>query len=142
MTAFIVKQAAQKKTVEGQHGPMQVIDLVLQEYGVAETTAAEWFTKAVTPLPTPGSQLEGEITPSQYGLRFKKAPAGGFTAGRGGRSPEESRRIVRQHSQHMAIRWVEFKQLRGELPGELTTPDGFRQLIDWFHKDAMEGGQS
>jgi hypothetical protein len=140
MTAFTVTQAAQKKTLDGKHGPMQVISLALQEYG-AEPVTAEWFTKAETPIPQPGSKLEGDVSPSEYGLKFKKAQAGGFNGGGPrGRSPEESRRIVRQHSEHMAILYVEFAHLRGTLPEGFKLGD-LTPIIDFFHKDAMEGGQ-
>lgn len=140
MPTFTVKQATQKKTVEGQHGQMQVIDLVLQEYGVAETTGAEWFTKASTPLPQPGSTLEGEISPSQYGMKFRKAQQGAGGGGfRAGRSPEESRRIVRQHSQSRALQYVEFAHTRGTLPEDFKLAD-LTPIIDFFHQDAMESG--
>lgn len=122
------------------YGPMQSIRLVLQEYGQAETTGAEWYTKAATALPTVGSMIEGDIKPGQYGPQFKRAQQAGGGGRGGGRSPEESRRIVRQHSQHMALKYAAMRLEDGDLPPHF----GFEQLkaaIDWFHKDAMEGGQ-
>lgn len=78
MTAFTVKAASKKKDVDGKHGPMQVIALTFDD-----GTQAEWFTKASTPVPAPGSTLDGELEDGQYGKKFKKAFAGGG-GGRGG----------------------------------------------------------
>lgn len=104
MPNYVVQSAIQKKTLDGKHGPMQVISLVLQEYGQSTSVNAEWFTKASTPLPEAGSQLEGEVKPGQYGNDFKKA-ATGFGGGGGGRSkpPEERRSIAMQHAQKCAV---------------------------------------
>jgi hypothetical protein len=136
---FTVKSASQKSTKQTEYGPMQSIDLVLQEYGTVEEIGAEWYTKATTPLPQPGSQLEGEIQPSQYGRKFKKA-ASGFGGGRagGGRSPEESRRIVRQHSQSRALQYVEFAHQRGTLPDDFKLAD-LTPIIDFFFRDVWGG---
>jgi hypothetical protein len=143
MATFTVQQASQKKTLDGKHGPMQVIALILQEYGIAETTAAEWYTRADTALPQPGSTLEGELSPSEYGLKFKKAqPAGGFGGGRGGRSPEETRSIVRQHSQMVALQYAAIRQAQGKLPPEDFTLEKLAIIISWFDRDALEGWKS
>lgn len=46
---------------------------------------------------------------------------------------DRDRRIVRQHSQEMAIRWqaVVFKEM-----GDLPTLDDLKKTIDWFDQDA------
>lgn len=136
MPAFTVKEATQKSTKQTDYGQMQSIELVLQEYGVAETTKAEWYTKGTTPLPQPGSQLEGELHPSQYGLKFKKTPVGGPPRA-GGRSPEETRQIVRQHSQMVALQYATLRHAQGKLQ-DFTWND-FKKIIDAFDRDALEG---
>lgn len=136
MPTFTVKQASHKKDVPGKHGPMKV--LTLQLSGPEGDQTAEWFTKHDTALPEPGSSIEGTVEPSEYGLKFKKA-AGQFGGGFRGRSPEENRRIVRQHSQDMGIRWAELAHARGKLPEDFKVAD-LLKLVDVFHKDAMEGG--
>jgi hypothetical protein len=126
MPTYTVTAATKKKDVQGQHGPMQVIALMLEGHA----PLVEWFTKADTPLPTPGSTIEGEVSQGEYGLKFKKTPAGGFRPG--GRSPEDSKQIVRQHSQEMALRYCALKGAKPDM-GEL------RKVIDWFQRDAEEG---
>lgn len=139
MPTYIVKNALKTgdKPDKG-YGPMQTIALTLQEYGQAEEIAAEWYTKATNAVPALGSQLEGDVEPSQYGNKFKKAKAGGF-GGRGGRSPEESKSITRQHSQHMALLYVQLRHAQGKLPDGFGLNDDLRKIIDWFDTDAHSG---
>jgi hypothetical protein len=62
------------------YGPKQVINLSLKN-SAGEVKQAEWFTNASTSVPQPGTQLVGEISNTQYGLRFKKvasAASGNF----------------------------------------------------------------
>jgi hypothetical protein len=138
MAQYVVKSAVQKSTKETEYGPMQTIALVLTEYGKDEDIAAEWYTKATTPIPQAGTRLEGEVTQSSYGPKFKKAQAG-FGAGGGfrGRSPEETRQIVRQHSQHMALLYVQAKAAVGALPADFK-PSDLTKIVDWFDADALE----
>lgn len=139
---YTVKGAALKKdNIQSQHGVFKTLTLLLATEGQAEPVAAEWYTKQETPVPAEGSTLEGEITVDpQWGPKFKKAQQGGFGGGGfRGRSPEENRRIVRQHSQEMAIRWAELAHARGKLPEDFKTDD-LLKLVDVFHRDAMEGG--
>lgn len=98
-----------------------------------------WNRKPGTEGPKPGEQLTGELVPNgSFGLRFKKAQA----QQGGGRSPEQQKQIVRQHSQEMAIRFASatnsFRDLdlgnRNEVGAVLN--EGLRPLIDWFEKDA------
>lgn len=142
MTSFTVKSAVKTgdKPDKG-YGPMQSIQLVLQEYGTTTDLGAEWYTKATTAVPTAGAVIEGTIEPSQYGPKFKKAQAGGTYqggGGRGGRSPEETKSIVRQHSQHMALLYTKIKADLGQLPESWGMAE-VRTIIDWFDADATDG---
>src|SRR4051812_39660882 len=102
---YTVVSARHKKTVDGQHGPLQIIALILQDTN--GPVDAEWATKPETPVPTEGQQLEGTLESGPYGLKFKRTPAASFGVGGGGGGwrddPERERRIVRQHSEHMAL---------------------------------------
>lgn len=106
MTAYTVVSAAKKKDVDGRHGPMQVIALTLRNDAGMEK-AVEWFTKATTPLPTPGAKLDGEVTKDeQYGtFKFKKAQQQNGYQGGGGRprDPQERKSIQAQASQKVAV---------------------------------------
>lgn len=132
MPSFTVKEAAHKKHVDGKYGPMQVIGLYLEGHG-----SAEWFTKADTPIPAAGTVLEGELETGEYGQKFKKAPpAGGFGGGGGSwkpRDPAETRSIVRQHSQHMALLWAQL-----DPTPTVRTLEDLKYIIDWFDAD-VEG---
>jgi hypothetical protein len=135
---FKVVSASKKKDVQGKHGPMQVINLVLEDAEGRKN--AEWFTKAETQLPQPGSTLDGTLESGEYGLKFKKAQGAGFGGGGGGkgRSPEENARIVRQHSQEMALRYAVAKASAGQLPDDFK-PKDLLLIIDWFDRDAWSG---
>jgi hypothetical protein len=130
MPTYAVTAAEEKKRVDGKYGPMVVFNLRLKGPDGIEHTA-EWFTKATTPLPAPGTSLEGDLEDGQYGKSFKKAkPANGF----GGREPRDSGRIERQHSQEMALRAISTLKLT-----EYDSRDGYRRIIkewtDWFVAD-------
>lgn len=138
MPEFQVLSASKKKDVQGKNGPMQVINLRLQDG--QETKNAEWFTKATTAIPQAGQKLEGDLEfDSQYNSwKFKKAQ-GGFGGGGGAkRPPEENARIVRQHSQEMALRYAVAKAAAGQLPDNFK-PNDMVAIIDWFDRDAWDG---
>lgn len=111
--------------------------------------------KPTTPAPQAGQTLFGTVTEGQYGLKFKKeqqqpgaSKQGGFTPvaqslptfekgsePKGGDAPdqayweERNRRIQRQHSQEMALRYL---ALTGK---KLTSPEQVVDAIDFFEKD-------
>lgn len=140
MPIYTVVAAAQKKTVEGQNGPMQVINLTLDD-GSGQPIAAEWFTKASTNVPAAGERLEGDITNDpQWGNKFKRAQRGGFGGGGGGwrDDPKVQASILRQHSQHMALQLLAIAFDR-EI---IAAPDDGAALFqllsataDWFDRD-------
>lgn len=136
MPEFTVTAALKKKdTPDKGYGAGQVIGLELLDAGGKQFAPAEWFTKATTQVPVVGSKVEFESP--EWDDKFKvwkvKKPKGNFGgAGRGGRSPEESRQIVRQHSQHMALKYYE---VRGE--GVPSTFNALEQMVDWFYQDAL-----
>lgn len=135
MSTYTVTQARKAKDVEGQHGPMQVIELVLQDETGSKT--AEWYTKAATPLPQVGSQVEGTIEQGQYGLKFKKA----FNPAGRPEDPKRSARIQRMHAQEMGLRYLQAKASAGQL-SKFPTLDELRVVIEWFDADTTADGRA
>jgi hypothetical protein len=133
MPTFTVKNAIKTSDKPDKgYGPMQEIALVLQgDDPSAPEVSASWYTSIKTDVPQAGARLEGDVELTQYGTKFKKAKGAGF-AGGGGRSPEDRKSIVRQHSQEMALRYCTLKGAKPDM-GEL------RKVIDWFQRDAEEG---
>jgi hypothetical protein len=120
------------------YGPKQIINLSLK--GPDGTVKqAEWFTKASTSVPQPGVQLVGEITSSQYGLRFKKVASAASGFGPRPEDPQRQKRIVRQHSQEMAVRTLTlFNHLDILDASQMGTRELFdliKKTTDWFEKD-------
>jgi hypothetical protein len=81
-------------------------------------------------------KLEGKIKPNAPDFKCKdtncgwvKWPSKPKTNGYG-KTPEEQKSIVRQHSQEMALRYAGLKGKKDIKPAELI------KLVDWFQKDA------
>jgi hypothetical protein len=102
--------------------------------GTTTTANVELFQKKDSIPPEVGKSYENwSLEQSQYGMKIKKA--GGFGgAGPRQRDPKESARIVRQHSQEMAIHWTALAHSRGMLPEAFKLPD-LEQIVDWFQRD-------
>ena len=130
MSEYIVAEAGVTKSGLGTNGDMKEITLRFQD-GVQAT----WFCKQDTAVPAPGTSVQGEIEDSQWGKKFKKARSGGFGGGGfgGGKmDPAREQKIVRQHSQEMALRYVAAK----DVPLNNGIED-LTKIIDWFQKDAL-----
>lgn len=96
-----------------------------------------------------GQSYFGTITENQYGKMFKKEkPQQGSTTTAGGanhrdwkpeseRDPERSARILRQHSQEMALRWIHETKLGGEGMRLEELPE----IVNWFDADVNKAGQ-
>ena len=99
-----------------------------------------------TDAPTVGQVIDGALEESANGnfppkLRKARQGGGGFGGPRP-EDPERAKRIVRQHSQEMAIRFaaasgalVEIDLRDRETVGAIVN-EQLRPLIDWFEKDA------
>ena len=94
--------------------------------------------------PKPGEQIAGEFEQRDVGgrtlwkLKPDKKPFGG--GGGGGfrpEDPERSRRILRQHSQHMAILWL---QAAGMIQSGQATLEALFSLADEFDRDVETAG--
>lgn len=84
---------------------------------------------------TVGTKLEGTLEKDQRGngMKFVRAQMGG--GGGRPRDPRESARIMRQHSQEMALRYAAIRATQGLLPNEFAFDD-LRKIINWFDTDA------
>jgi len=77
--------------------------------------------------------------------RFAAKDGGGRSGG--GKSPDQQRSIVRQHSQEMAIRFIAHTKGFDDLDPTSNADVGFvlnnvvKRLTDWFAKDAMSAPQ-
>jgi hypothetical protein len=94
----------------------------------------------------PGNELKVgdvlEATSEDDGRGGLKLKVQNNFAGGGGPRPEDpkrSARILRQHSQQMAIEWVALALSRGKLPEDFTLAKLWA-LVDAFDKDACEAG--
>lgn len=126
MPSYKVQDIEKVKEMEFKGEPATILQLTLEEPS-GDTTQAEMFTTARTTLPEVGGVVEGTIESSQYGLKFKpvrKGGSGGFQ-----KSPEQEKRIVRQHSQEQAIRVM-------AILGRVLDEESFVNLIQWFVDDA------
>jgi hypothetical protein len=116
---------------ESKGGPAKVYDLTLEDAD-GESRHAELFATARTPLPEVGQKIRGEIDASDTRWAPKWVAEGSRRPGQAraamGRSPEESKRIVRQHSQSMA---VQICAILGHVPDEET----FVNYVNWFDDD-------
>lgn len=145
MPTYTIESATQKRTdihLEGK-GEFQDITLVLVDGDEKKT--ASWFTKATTPLPAAGARMDFDLSWDEKFSQWKakRVPAAGFggPGGPGGgrpRSPEETAAIQRQHSQHMALLYVQAKAAVGAVPEDFK-PDDMRPIIDWFDRDIQHG---
>ncbi len=120
-------------------GPMKSYRVNLVDDGGTATMNVELAQKATTPVPAVGGTVDGTIdTSGQYGPKFKKAQQFGGGGGGRPRDPAETAAIHRQHSQHMALLYVQAKAAAGELP-EGFKPSQLAPIINWFDDDIRVG---
>lgn len=132
MATFTLTEIEKVKDIDNppeKGGPATVYRLTFEE----DPRRPEFYATAKTPVPKPGDKVEGEIEESNFGPKFKRAGARGSSGGGFKRSPAENRKIVRQHSQEMALRREANLIASGNpaLKGEQ-----LRALIDWYENDA------
>lgn len=140
MAAYTIQAAGQKGDVKPTpNGTFKTIALTIEHEG--EPIVAEWYTKETTAIPAPGSSIEGEVSKDpRWGWKFRKAFNGaGGRSGGGGKSPEESARIVRQHSQSRALELLAMRiRYQQDTNAPVTEPTSalVKQMTDFFYDDA------
>ena len=80
-----------------------------------------------------GKQYYTIKTAAQVHGNGSSAPATNGSNGNGNYSADRSARIERQHSQDMAIRYLQLLQSAGKLPEDTKT--AYLALVDWFQRD-------
>jgi hypothetical protein len=118
----------------GQHGPMVTYKIELEGHGPAELNQ-----KPTSPPPQEGQSIFGDLQPGREGFppKLKKAQQNSF--GGGGKSPEQQKSIVRQHSQEMALRFLATSSFSPQADNEANIGACLKmvkRLTDWFEKDA------
>lgn len=96
---FKVLSATKLKERDSQYGKMIDYMMVFED-----DKAGEMSQKADTPAPKAGDVLEGEITQTNYGPKFKKASKGGFGGG-WKQDPETRKEIMRQNALTNAVQF-------------------------------------
>lgn len=141
MPAYEVIDAAKVRELPGKDDrpALDIVHLTIQSNGTK--TLATMFQKKDTALPKPGDTLELELgEQDNFDKGRRKAKRAGAGGGFRGRSPRESRRIERQHAQHMALEYIRIKASIGGLPQEPNGKQGFDlsdvfQIADKFDED-------
>ena len=128
---YTIETVVGRREWTGQYGPNVSYDLRLT--GVSDVV--ELTRKPEKPAPQVGETLTGTLEDGYQGKKkFKVERQGGFGGG-GGRSPEESARITRQHSQEMALRYAAIRAQQGKLPDTFSLAD-LKIITDKFDEDA------
>jgi hypothetical protein len=118
-----------------KRGALVVYKLTLNA-GNSSFANVELVQKPDTAAPKPGDSLEGSITQTEYGPRFKKAPQKMGVFGSSGKSPAEQAAITRQGAEQRAALYLIAKAMvKQHLQQDLTRED-FKKLCDWFVEDA------
>jgi hypothetical protein len=130
MSDLTVKELEVVRDIPGnpqeKGGPAKVMRVLFE----GDDRKPEMFTTARTTLPSVGDKIpEEQLRFNEQWSRWEIAQPGGRKPQQGfKRSPEESKRIVRQHSQDMALRLC---AILGYVPDEET----FANYVNWFDDD-------
>lgn len=96
--------------------------------------SAQHKRKASSPPPVVGEIIDAELIQKNGKTELKRIWKDKPSTG-GGRSPQDTRQIVRQHSQHMAMLHVASMERRGNLPEDWNL-DALKKVIQWYQDDA------
>jgi len=127
-------------------GPMKEYRVHLKGPDGVEILNVEWSRKAASPAPSVGQQVEATLEDrGPRGMKLKVTPnMGGGQFGPRPEDPKRAARILRQHSQDMAMRALTHAFAFGlvEAPADSA---GLFSLIaktaDWFDKDAEKAAE-
>jgi hypothetical protein len=133
---FTITEVLGQEPFQTEHG--QFVAYEVRFEGEDGNGVAQHNRKSSSPMPTIGEVIDAEIIHKGDRTTLKKIwkPAGVGASNGGGRSPQDTKQIVRQHSQHMSIMWTAILQKEGNLKPDALTPEGLTRLTDWFQADA------
>lgn len=135
---FVLTEVSGPREWTGKFGPMHSYDVAVE--GTQERF--EISQKPETPPPTAGQTFTGEIVDGREGyprkLKRAQQPGGGY--GPRQEDPARAKRIVRQHSQDMAIETLKLAHLRGLFPEDIDSVNDIvgavKVLANVYDKDA------
>lgn len=130
MAIFKVVSCTKVGEFTGQYGLNYKYLLMLE----GQPAGAELNQKPETPVPAPGTEIEGELTNTQYGLKFKKAQkvfTGGAYTGpkKSPETPEKQGSIERQNALTNAVNFCVSKANLLEQPEAVKYLTG-KQIIE------------
>lgn len=139
----LTKDAVEKKRLPAdearKRGPLVIYSIELRDEG--RLVQAEMMQKPETPAPKAGDVLEGTLTTSDFGMKFKKdKPAFGGKGG-GGKSPQERKEIRRMASQRAGIELLAVEVAAGLRFENTKASDLLLPRIQWFEDDARKAGE-
>ena len=163
---YEVKHVSGPKEWQGSHGPMLSYKLDLDNNGVLERQV-ELNRKPESRAPAVGELLALDLQETAYGTKAKldfdrtkelgqptlqtTTPPGGSSEVKTSskwqpeseRDPERAARILRQHSQEMALRAIalEFELHKSVAPADYSFQDELTEWTDWFDQDVNQAGQ-
>lgn len=128
-----INTVSEPREWQSQYGPMKTYTIKVD----GDESAYQLNKKANSAPPSIGQSITVEsVTPDPQGKFPAKIKLAQQNGGKGGgRSPEENARIMRQHSQEMALRYAAIKQAQGDLPEGFKPSDLFK-IADLFDNDA------
>lgn len=150
MTVFTIQSVSEPKEWQGSYGPMLSYKLDLENGGAVDR-GVELNRKPESRAPQVGEQLAGHLEPGKFGDKLKidfeatkelggSRPSGGSSEARSGskgnwqpesqRDPERAARILRQHSQEMALRYC-------ALLGDRVPLDQIFRIANQFDADVI-----
>lgn len=162
---YTVKSVTGPKEWHGRSGPMHSYKLDLDNEGVLERQV-ELNRKPTSPAPEVGQLVAGSLEETNFGTKltldfdrtrelqggrhgFSRGSSEARTGSKGSwqreseRDPERAARILRQHSQGLAVQMVEFLNNIGSFDGTPAYVELQKELIkwtDWFDEDAYRAG--
>jgi hypothetical protein len=133
MSAFTITEVLGTDEFSTENGSF--VSYTVKFTGEQGAGTAQHTRKSASPAPTVGEVLDAELTTKNGKPQLKriwkdKPPSGG-----GGRSPQDTKQIVRQHSQHMAMLHVASMERRGKLPEDWNL-EALKKVIQWYQNDA------
>lgn len=136
MSDFKIEEVLSQESFSTEHG--QFVSYEVRFSGEQGSGVAQHKRKASSPAPAVGEVIDAELVQKNGKTELKRVwkQNGGGGGSSTGRSPQDTKQIVRQHSQHMAILWAAVLQKEGLQPNPDSFKPWLKNLIDWFHQDA------
>ncbi len=108
MSTFVIEEVLSQEEFSTEHGVFRAYEVRFS--GDTAKGIATHKRKASSPPPTPGETIDAEIIRKGERTELKRVwQPNRPGASSGGRSPQDTRQIVRQHSQKVAMQYITAK---------------------------------